>query len=315
MNYIVLDLEWNQGNRENERDEKLPFEIIEIGAVKVNSAGEITDEFCELIKPAIYHEMHRITEQLIHIQMDDLTAGRPFPSVCRDFLQWCGEDRMFCTWGTLDLVELQRNMEYYEIPPLSEVPFAYLDIQKLFSIAYEDRRTRRNLEFATDYLGILKQEPFHRAISDAYYTAKVFTYVLARKPEVIRNVSYDVYHPPKTREQEVRVVFDTYAKYISRVFESKKEAFADKEVSSSKCYLCHKNLRKKMKWFTLNNKHYYCLACCGQHGYIKYKLRLQKANDGGAFVVKTSRFITEKEKEELIARKEHADEIKKRRKH
>lgn len=315
MNYIVLDLEWNQGSRENERDDKLPFEIIEIGAVKVNSAGEITDEFCELIKPTIYHEMHRITEQLIHIQMDDLTAGRPFPSVCRDFLQWCGEDRVFCTWGTLDLVELQRNMEYYEIPPLSEVPFAYLDIQKLFSIAYEDRKTRRNLEFATDYLGILKQEPFHRAISDAYYTAKVFTYVLARKPEVIRNVSYDVYHPPKTREQEVRVVFDTYAKYISRVFETKKEAFADKEVSSSKCYLCHKNLRKKMKWFTLNNKHYYCLAYCGQHGYIKYKLRLQKANDGGAFVVKTSRFITEKEKEELIARKEHADEIKKRRKH
>ena len=222
MNYIVLDLEWNQGSRENERDEKLPFEIIEIGAVKVNSAGEITDEFCELIKPTIYHEMHRITEQLIHIQMDDLTAGRPFPSVCRDFLQWCGEDRMFCTWGTLDLVELQRNMEYYEIPPLSEVPFAYLDIQKLFSIAYEDRRTRRNLEFATDYLGILKQEPFHRAISDAYYTAKVFTYVLARNPEVIRNVSYDVYHPPKTREQEGRVLFDIYSKYISRVIEMKK---------------------------------------------------------------------------------------------
>lgn len=315
MNYIVLDLEWNQGASQDAKDERLPFEIIEIGAVKVNAAGEIIDQFCELIKPGIYHEMHHITEKLIHIQMEDLTEGRSFIQVCQDFLNWCGEDYMFCTWGTLDLVELQRNMEYYEFSPLSDRPLSYLDAQKLFALTYEDRKTRRNLEYATDYLGILKSDPFHRAISDAFYTAKVFTYILAKNPDVVRYVSYDVYHPPVNREQEVRVIFDTYAKYISRVFEDKKEAFADKEVSSSKCYFCHKNLRKKVKWFSINNKHYYCLAYCEKHGYAKYKIRLMKSNDGKVFAVKTTRFITEEEKDGLIARKEHASEMRKRRKH
>lgn len=36
MNYIILDLEWNQGNEQKEKQLKeLPFEIIEIGAVKL----------------------------------------------------------------------------------------------------------------------------------------------------------------------------------------------------------------------------------------------------------------------------------------
>ena len=35
MNYIVLDVEWNQGEQKNAQ---IPyFEIIEIGAVKLNS--------------------------------------------------------------------------------------------------------------------------------------------------------------------------------------------------------------------------------------------------------------------------------------
>lgn len=38
MNYIVFDLEWNQNPEgKKTRNDKLPFEIIEIGAVKVNS--------------------------------------------------------------------------------------------------------------------------------------------------------------------------------------------------------------------------------------------------------------------------------------
>ena len=44
MNYIVFDLEWNQspgGKRWS--NSRLPFEIIEIGAVKLNEKKEIVD--------------------------------------------------------------------------------------------------------------------------------------------------------------------------------------------------------------------------------------------------------------------------------
>ena len=73
MNYIVFDLEWNQSNTGKDEEVKtVPFEIIEIGALKLNDNFEITGEFNRLIKPQIYHEMHHITRKLIHLQIEEL---------------------------------------------------------------------------------------------------------------------------------------------------------------------------------------------------------------------------------------------------
>ena len=41
MNYIVLDLEWNQSNTGDEEEAKqIPFEIIDFGAIKLNNRDE-----------------------------------------------------------------------------------------------------------------------------------------------------------------------------------------------------------------------------------------------------------------------------------
>ena len=133
---------------------------------------------------------------------------------------------------------------------LSDGPLKYLDVQKLFSIAFEDGKSRKSLENAVDVLKLEKDIPFHRAFSDAYYTARVFDTILEHAPETLKNVSYDVYHVPKDRESEIKVQFDTYFKYISRAFDDKNAVMRDREVSSSKCYLCHRNLRKRIRWFT-----------------------------------------------------------------
>ncbi|MCM1569086.1 MAG: exonuclease domain-containing protein [Roseburia sp.] len=315
MNYIVLDLEWNQSSTGLEEEvSRLPFEIVEIGAIKLNDRNIMVSEFSELVKPQIYREMHYFTSKLIHLQMQELERGRFFPEVAESFLNWCGEEEyLFCSWGASDLVELQRNREFYHMEPLSEGPIRYLDVQKLFAIAYEERKLRRSLEYAIDFLGIKKDIPFHRAFSDAYYTAKILSCILEQKPEVLQNVSYDVYHPPGRREDEVKVQFDGYYKYISRVFADKQAAFADREVSSSKCYLCHRNLRKKIRWFTVNGRHYYCAAYCEEHGYLKGKIRLHKA-EGGVFVIKTTKFIEPKDMELLLQRQQRAKQLRRKRK-
>ena len=174
MNYIVMDLEWNQGSPAEPTRRLMPFEIIEIGAMKLNQDRKIISEFSELIKPQVYHEMHQITSKLIHLQMKELVHGQKFQQVYRAFHEWCSEEEyMFCSWGPLDLTELQRNIRYYGLDSISEGPIPFLDVQKLFSIAYEDSKTRRSLEYAIDFLEIEKDIPFHRAFSDAYYTAKV----------------------------------------------------------------------------------------------------------------------------------------------
>lgn len=309
MNYIILDLEWNQSSTGEEEVSKiLPFEIIEIGAIKLNNSLKMIDEFSELVKPQVYHEMHRITSKLIHLQMNQLQQGSFFPEVMKQFQDWCGDDYIFCTWGPLDLVELQRNIRYYGLEPLADGPFKYLDVQKLFSIAYEDRKSRRTLEYAIDFLNIEKDIPFHRAFSDAYYTAKV----LARLDErVLSNYSYDVFHLPKDKESEVHVIFDDYAKYISRGFADKTEAIADKTVMGTKCYLCHKGLRRKIRWFTPNGKHYYSVSYCDKHGFMKSKVRIRKSENDMIYVVKTDKFITEEEVSDIRNKQEKSKQQRK----
>ncbi len=309
MNYIVLDLEWNQSNTGEEPEVKeMPFEIIDIGAIKLSEERVMIDEFNQLVKPAVYLHMHKITSKIIHLHMRDLQKGNLFPQVAGEFLEWCGKDYIFCTWGPLDLYELQRNLRFYEMEPLSQRPIRFLDVQKLFSIAYEDKKSRRSLEYAIDFLNIEKDIPFHRAFSDAYYTAKILETL---KPEVLENYSFDTFVLPKAREEEIHVMFHDYMKYISREFPDKQTAMEDKEVISTKCYLCHKNIRKKIRWFTPNGKHYYSISTCPIHGFMKSKIRIRKSENESIYVVKTSKFISEEESELLVQKRDEAKEHQK----
>lgn len=314
MDYVVLDLEWNQASdSQDARSRLLTFEIIEIGAVKLNSRMEVTDTFHELICPQVYDEMHSVTERLIGIHMEELRGKRCFTEVAGDFLKWCGTDFMFGTWGPQDLTELQRNMRFFGMEPLGTGPVRFYDIQKLFSIAYEDQRSRRSLEYAVDFLNIEKDGAFHRAISDAWYTARVLQ--LIKDPAALQRFSYDTFVLPKSHRDEIHVVFDNYAKYISRPFADKEELMADREVISTRCYLCHKNLRRKVRWFTPNGRHYYSLSYCDKHGWMKGKIRIKKAESDMVYAVKTTKFISDEEREQVLGRKEHVKELRREHRH
>ena len=305
MNYIVLDLEWNQASDlKTKLENELLFGIIEIGAVKLDENRKIIDTFHEMIKPQVFKKMHQITGELIHLKMEQLKNCRQFKDVAKDFLDWCGEEYIFCTWGNLDILELQRNIEYYHMKPISEGPIAFYDLQKLFSIAFEDRKSRRSLEYAIDFLKIQKDEAFHRADSDAYYTAKVMECIEDKK--VYQNFSFDTYHIPKTKKDEIKVVFDDYEKYISRGFPDKLSALEDEEVVSARCFYCDKLMKKRLDWFTTNNgKHYYLLAQCKKHGFFKGKIRVKKDKNDNVYVIKTIKWISDKEVDTLIEKKKH----------
>ncbi len=308
MNYIVFDLEWNQSSTPEGEVSAIPFEIIEIGAVKLDDAKRKIGSFHELIRPSVYQKMHRITGKLIHLKMDELENADRFPNVAKRFLAWCGSDVTFCTWGPLDLTELQRNMAYYHMPPLSHGPLPFLDVQKLFSISCEDKKSRRSLEHAIDFLKIEKDIPFHRAFSDAYYTAKVLQRL---DHDIESNISFDLFQKPSSRKDEVHIVFDDYAKYISRKFADKQDALKDREVCSTKCYYCHKNIKRKIRWFTPNGKHYYSLSFCDVHGYMKGKIRIRRdAGDDGVYIVKTLKFVSDEDARKIKERQERIRELR-----
>ena len=142
MNYIVLDLEWNQSpSGKNYSNKNLPFEIVEIGAVKLNSYFKEVGRFSELVRPRVYKNINHIISNIIHIEEAELRKARSFKEVMQSFLEFCGTNYIFCTWGNLDLLELQRNMKYFGLKPLSAGPVCFIDVQKIFALQTEGKST------------------------------------------------------------------------------------------------------------------------------------------------------------------------------
>ena len=92
MNYIVMDLEWNQCPKGKEfENKKLPFEIIEIGAVKLDSSFNVVGEFDRLIRPQLYTKLHHIVKELLDVSSEELLAGGAVPVVMEKLLE-CGDE-------------------------------------------------------------------------------------------------------------------------------------------------------------------------------------------------------------------------------
>ncbi len=284
--YIVLDLEWNQGTPKTERSD-LPFEVIEIGAVKLNQDKEIIGRFESLIRPVVYKKIFYMTARVTSITMEELKKADGFPEVLERFLRWCGDDYIFCTWGSMDLTEIRRNSDFHGLAPIAEGPLHYLDIQKLYSLELDDGKSRRSLEKAVDALEIEKNDSFHRADSDAYYTAEIFRRLKKRELEVYE--SFDVYSLPQSPEKEIHVTFPTYSKYISRGFPERRDVLRDKEARSLRCFCCDAKTSVFIPWVSVNGKQYFAMGKCPEHGKMRGHLRIRKHSEGVVYGMKTIR--------------------------
>lgn len=125
MEYVVVDFEWNQSSRPGHSSGRLPFEIIEIGAVKLDEDLREIGRFSRTVRPKVYKKLHYMTRELTGISQQELDGSDPFPYVLVDFMLWCGNDFIFCTWGNTDLVELQRNMRFFNLEDLLVGPIRY----------------------------------------------------------------------------------------------------------------------------------------------------------------------------------------------
>ena len=105
-----------------------------------------------------------------------------------------------------------------------------------------------------------KNQAFHRALADAIYTADIFRRI---DMDVIQAYdSVDVYQNPKVKTEEIHLIYNGYSKYISREFRTKEEAMQDPEVTITPCCLCGRPSRKRIRWFSVNARNYYCIAEC-----------------------------------------------------
>ena len=310
MNYIVFDLEWNQSpiGQAGEHP-RMPFEIIEIGAVKLDENYSVVDEFSRLVKPKIYTKLHKIIKQMLSYDEKDLKHdGVPFKQACAEFLKWCGEDSVFCTWGPSD---------FYYMPKLP-FPLKFYNIQQIFADKYDPDGNIWKLERAVEMLGLNEEEPFHAAVNDARYTAKVLE--AADLGDILDKYSFDIYRHPKKREERVEAFHDGRLDEISEEFPSKRAAMEDKELSMIRCVRCGRKTGKKLKWFPATTSTDVAVGKCLYHGYMAGTIKCKSVGDStdNVFILKKTVPITRKGfeeikiKERLVYEKKKEKERKKR---
>jgi DNA polymerase III epsilon subunit-like protein len=187
VNYIIFDLEFNQGyNFEKEPksviNPKCPFEIIQIGALKLNETFETVGTLDILVKPEIYTRINPFVKELTGLTIDELEKGKSFKEMYKELIEFVTTDRsVLCVWGVADIKELFRNIEYHELDTLL-VPTEYINIQSTASKGLNCKKgINIGLGTAAKLLDIPIEGDFHNAFNDAYYTAEVFKKIYTKE--------------------------------------------------------------------------------------------------------------------------------------
>lgn len=234
MHYIILDLEWNQpmsyqSHVYREVGDRLIFEMIQIGAVKLDDSLAVVDSISIPIRPVHYVKIHPRIRRMTQLGAEELADAPEFLEAMRQFVAWCGEDYALLTWGCDDVSVLKQNMDFFQcqevLPPLC-------DIQKLYSDE-TGCKDRKGLKAAMEELSIAPDESrsFHNALHDAYYTALVF----AKLPHPERVLQY-----PQKPKQLIHANRTRREKLPGETFDSLHDALASDMAQHPRCPRCGK---------------------------------------------------------------------------
>ncbi|MBQ3484324.1 MAG: exonuclease domain-containing protein [Clostridia bacterium] len=273
MHYIVVDLEWNQpmsfdSHVYREVGDRLIFEMIQIGAVKVGENFEVVDSISIPIRPTHYVKIHPRIRKMTQLGAEELADAPQFLEAMDQFAAWCGEDYTLLTWGCDDVSVLKQNMDFFgcqvQLPPLC-------DIQRLFSDVYKCKE-RKGLKAAMEMLEIQPDEAryFHNALHDAYYTALVF----ARLPHPEDVLKYPQQPRPLIHS-------DKRERRKGQSFASIREAFESEFAREPRCPVCAKKAKLEEEGYVRQTADKYIgLAKCSHHGLLLVKVRLSLTQSG-----------------------------------
>lgn len=210
--YIVYDLEFNQDftdvSANKIKGNMFPFEIIQIGAVKLDSDLNMVDTFICNIKPDIYNKINPIIEELTGIKTEMIINEKSFIEVYNEFIDFIGnKDSIFCVWGMSDIRELYKSADYYK-QNISMLPKMFINIQPHASLYFHmPKKIQLRLQSVVEMLNIPIINEFHNALNDALYTTEIFKKIYN---ESIKPIIYDPNYV-KPRIRQVKRIIDTEA--------------------------------------------------------------------------------------------------------
>jgi 3'-5' exoribonuclease 1 len=173
LNYIILDIEatcWKTPPPDPR------FEIIELGAYKLDQFGEVRGKFTRFVKPMLNPTLSDFCRQLTTIEQVDVNRAKTYPYIIEEFLEWShidqdNEDFLLCSWGNFDKKILADNCKLHDLDSWWTAEHANL---KDLYMKMNRWRQPIGLRKAVEREGFEFTGTPHRAISDAENLAKIF---------------------------------------------------------------------------------------------------------------------------------------------
>ena len=282
MHYIILDLEWNQpisyqSRAYREIGDRLMFELIQIGAVRLDDDLNPVEALSIPIAPTHYIRIHPRIRRMTGLDSETLAGAPAFREALQQFSDWCGEDYALLTWGCDDISVLYQNIEFFGCQDIPLSPF--YDIQKLFS-AEHHLKDRSGLKAAMAMVDIPEDAAlsFHNAKNDAWYTALVFRTL--PDPDAVLNYPQKprplIHSRRAARERE------------TEVFDSLAEALASESAQHPTCPRCGRVLTLDGEYIRQSVDRYVVVAKCSHHGRMLIRLRFRVDDDGKRLMSRTT---------------------------
>ena len=283
MQYIVLDLEWNQAMSSNASIfNKLPIhlrgEIIEIGAVKLDENMCPTEEFTIDVKPIYFKRMHYKVKKLTGFDGERLAHGIAFEDAFSQFREWCGEDVTFLTWGYDDQGIMEQNIIIHDLD--WDWISGWINLQLIYNNQTDGGKNQKSLAAAMEHFNIEQTRIAHDALGDAYNTALVCThldmvngienYDEARRVLTSTKNTNSENSDNDSSEPIEHIVFPGY--------ESKAEGFSDDALTVIECPVC-KEVMKSVRWINQGDQRYMNIYCCPEDGKYLVRIKFRKTED------------------------------------
>ena len=289
MDYIVLDMEWNQPWPGSPSSKKvLPVtirgEIIQIGAVRVTQDREVADEFQVMVRPKYYRRLNRRVSKLTGIKESRLRdEGISFPDAMEQFRTWCGEDVIFLTWGFDDITILRENLRLFGLA--EDWTDRWFNAQMIFNAQTDGSSSQKALKTAMEIFGIEATRPAHDALGDAYHTALICARLdlakgTAEYAQALKSHE-NGFHGAELPGCVARKVYHDYS--------DKKAALNAMAGEENVCPICGKRMLGS-RWFAQPGHRYMDLATCPEHGKFLIRVRLSLQQDG---LIRVSRLTYE----------------------
>lgn len=172
---IVIDLEFTTTDYDAFKA-GLGHEVIEIGAVRIDAAGNVLDTFSTLVKPEFTDVITGKVTEITGIRICDVADAPSFAEAMSSLAAWIGDGRTrIVAWSKNDRDQIKAECAFKGVEVPSQMR-RWLDLQAVYPriMGVGNFKRHMSLRDAADWYGDgMEAGKAHRALYDAKVTAKM----------------------------------------------------------------------------------------------------------------------------------------------